>query len=165
MTRIEFEHKILKMRPKMLRVATDFFHNEEDAEDIVQEVYERMLRRGWHEGDNLEALLIRATKNLCVSVWRRQRLRETEALEGIEEPSERHTADSPLLQGEQRAALENAIQQLPPSEQRLVRMKGNDLSLELNTDAPRFTVPLNWWVIMRTHNTKIFSLDEWKEHI
>ncbi len=70
MTRIEFEHTILKMRPKMLRVATDFFHNEEDAEDIVQEVYERMLRRGWHEGDNLEALLIRATKNLCVSVWR-----------------------------------------------------------------------------------------------
>jgi plasmid stabilization system protein ParE len=38
--------------------------------------------------------------------------------------------------------------------------------LELNTaDAPRFTVPLNWWVIMRTHNTKIFYLDEWKEHI
>ena len=37
--------------------------------------------------------------------------------------------------------------------------------LELNTDTPRFTVPLNWWVIMRTHNTKIFYLDEWKEHI
>ena len=114
----------------MLRVATDFFHNEEDAEDIVQEVYERMLRRGWREGDDLEALLVRATKNLCVSVWRRQRLRETEALEGIEEPSERQTADSPLLQGEQRAALENAIQQLPPSEQRLIRMKGDDLNID-----------------------------------
>ena len=130
MTRIEFEHTILKMRPKMLRVATDFFHNEEDAEDIVQEVLERMLRRGWREDDDLEALLIRATKNLCVSVWRRQRLRETETLEGIEEPSERHTADSPLLQGEYRAALENAIQQLPPSEQRLIRMKGDDLSID-----------------------------------
>lgn len=43
MTRIEFEHKILKMRPKMLRVATDFFHNEEDVEDIVQEVYSNAL--------------------------------------------------------------------------------------------------------------------------
>jgi RNA polymerase sigma factor (sigma-70 family) len=51
-------------------------------------------------------------------------------LEGIEEPSERHTADSPLLQGEQRAALENAIQQLPPSEQRLIRMKGDDLNID-----------------------------------
>jgi len=38
--------------------------------------------------------------------------------------------------------------------------------LELNTaEAPRLTIPLNWWVVMRTHNTKIFSLDEWKEHI
>lgn len=130
MTRIEFEHTILKTRTKMLRVATDFFHNEEDAEDIVQEVYERMLRRGWHEGDNLEALLIRATKNLCVSVWRRQRLRETEALESIVEPVEHQAADSHLLQAEKQAALENAILQLRHSEQRLVRMKGNDLSLD-----------------------------------
>ena len=130
MTRIEFEHKILKMRPKMLRVATDFFHNEEDAEDIVQEVYERMLRRGWREGDDLEALLVRATKNLCVSVWRRQRLRETEALESIVEPVEHQAADSHLLQAEKQAALENAILQLRHSEQRLVRMKGNDLSLD-----------------------------------
>ena len=130
MTRIEFEHTILKTRTKMLRVATDFFHNEEDAEDIVQEVYERMLRRGWHEGDNLEALLIRATKNLCVSVWRRQRLRKTEALESIVEPVEHQAADSHLLQAEKQAALENAILQLRHSEQRLVRMKGNDLSLD-----------------------------------
>ena len=130
MTRIEFEHTILKTRTKMLRVATDFFHNEEDAEDIVQEVYERMLRRGWHEGDNLEALLIRATKNLCVSVWRRQRLRETETLESIVEPVEHQAADSHLLQAEKQAALENAILQLRHSEQRLVRMKGNDLSLD-----------------------------------
>ena len=118
------------MRPKMLRVATDFFHNEEDAEDIVQEVYERMLRRGWREGDDLEALLVRATKNLCVSVWRRQRLRETEALESIVEPVEHQAADSHLLQAEKQAALENAILQLRHSEQRLVRMKGNDLSLD-----------------------------------
>ena len=56
----------------MLRVAMDFFQNEEDAEDVVQEVYVRMLKRGWRQGDNVEALGIRATKNLCVSVWRRQ---------------------------------------------------------------------------------------------
>lgn len=38
--------------------------------------------------------------------------------------------------------------------------------LELNTaEAPRLTIPLNWWVVMRTHNTKIFYKDEWKEHI
>ena len=35
------------MRPQMMRVAMDFFHNEEDAMDVVQEVYVRMLKRGW----------------------------------------------------------------------------------------------------------------------
>ena len=71
MTQTEFEHKLIRMRPQMMRVAMDFFHNEEDAMDVVQEVYVRMLKRGWQQGDNVEALSIRATKNLCVSVWRR----------------------------------------------------------------------------------------------
>lgn len=130
MTRIEFERTLLKTRSKMLRVATDFFHDEEDAEDIVQEVYERMLRRGWHKDDDLEALLIRATKNLCVSVWRRQKLRETERLESIPEPVGHLTADMPLLHQEQCMSIENAIRQLPPSEQRLIRMKGDNLNLD-----------------------------------
>ena len=130
MIRTEFEHTILNMRTKMLRVATDFFHNKEDAEDIVQEVCERMLRRGWRKGDDVEALLVRATKNLCVSVWRRQRLRETKALEGIAEPEERNSADTPILQWERKSVLENAILRLPPSEQRLIRMKGDEMSLD-----------------------------------
>jgi len=38
--------------------------------------------------------------------------------------------------------------------------------LELNTaNAPRFTIPLNWWTIMRTHNTRIFYREEYKDHI
>ena len=109
MTQIEFEHTLLKTRTKMLRVATDFFRNDEDAEDIVQEVYERMLRRGWQEGDDLEALLIRATKNLCVSVWRRQKLRATEPLTCVPEPEERHSADASLIERETSIKLESAI--------------------------------------------------------
>ena len=101
MTQTEFEHKLIGMRPQMLRVAMDFFHNEEDAEDVVQEVYVRMLKRGWRQGDNVEALGIRATKNLCVSVWRRQRLRESEPLESVPESAGHDSADTPLLNGEQ----------------------------------------------------------------
>lgn len=104
----------------------DFFHNEEDAEDVVQEVYVRMLKRGWRQGDNVEALGIRATKNLCVSVWRRQRLRESEPLESVPESAGHDSADTPLLNGERQAEIENAIRKLPPSEQRLIRMKHQD---------------------------------------
>lgn len=126
MKQTEFEHKLIEMRPQMMRVAMDFFHNEEDAMDVVQEVYVRMLKRGWQQGDNVEALSIRATKNLCVSVWRRQRLREAKPLESMPESAGQDSADSLLLNEERQAEIENAIGKLPPSEQKLIRMRHQD---------------------------------------
>ena len=130
MRQTEFEHLLLQTRDKMMRVAMRFFRNKEDAEDVVQEVCVRMLERGWRSGDNTEALLIKATKNLCVSVWRRQQphpcsLQERGGLEA-ESPS----AETLLLRQEQREQLEQAIGRLTPSEQKLIRMKGEELSLD-----------------------------------
>ena len=130
MTAKEYEHSLLKMQDRMIRIAMDFFHNREDAEDVVQEVYVRMLERGWHEDDEVEALCIRATKNLCVSVWRRQKLRETEQLDEAREQMSRDTADKPLLQSEQQAAIERAIRRLPPSEQKVMRLKMQEMTPE-----------------------------------
>ena len=113
----------------MMCVAMRFFQNREDAEDVVQEVCVRMLERGWRSGDNIEALLIKATKNLCVSVWRRQRLRQTETFTPPWE-GKGEAADAPLLQQEQKETLEQAIGRLTPSEQRIIRMKSEELSLE-----------------------------------
>ena len=126
MTQTEFEHLLLETRDEMMRVAMSFFHNREDAEDVVQEVCMRMLERGWKNGDNIEALLIKATKNLCVSVWRRQkRVVPSSSGEGMGEE-----ADAPLLRKEQKEQLEQAIAGLTPSEQRFIRMKGEELSIE-----------------------------------
>ena len=163
MTQIEFEHTLLGMRPKMMRIATDFFHNEEDAEDIVQEVYVRMLKRGWQQGDELENLLIRATKNLCVSVWRRQKLRETEQLEDIREPEACHSADTSLIQEERQESLKVAILRLPPSEQRLIRMKGDELSLDeisTQTGIPKRTVS----VMLSTARKRLLNILETKNY-
>ena len=163
MTQTEFERTLLGMRPKMMRIATDFFHNEEDAEDIVQEVYVRMIKRGWQQGDELENLLIRATKNLCVSVWRRQKLRETEQLEGIKEPEACHSADTSLIQQERQESLEVAILRLPPSEQRLIRMKGEELSLDeisIQTGIPKRTVS----VMLSTARKRLLNILETKNY-
>ena len=138
MTHSEFEHTLLQVRPKMMAAAMRFFRNREDAEDVVQEVCVRMLERGWRDGDNTEALLIKATKNLCVSVWRKATpvpskgggngeadRRFPPPLEGTGE-----AADAPLLRQEQRQLMEQAIAKLTPSEQRIIRMKGDELSLD-----------------------------------
>ena len=129
MTQSEFEQTLLKTRDKMMCVAMRFFRNKEDAEDVVQEVCVRMLERGWRSGDNTEALLIKATKNLCVSVWRRQQLHPSLLQERGSHEAEA-SADAPLLRQEQKEVLEKAIGRLTPSEQKLIRMKGEELSLK-----------------------------------
>ena len=151
MTHSEFEHALLQTRPKMMATAMRFFQNKEDAEDVVQEVCVRMLERGWRDGDNTEALLIKATKNLCVSVWRKglprplQRRGEAK-LDGCQRRDEcqpkfdgwfppplegtGEAADAPLLRKEQLEQLDRAIAGLTPSEQRFIRMKGEELSIE-----------------------------------
>lgn len=128
MTAKEYEYKLLQMRRQMVRVATDIFHDTEDAEDVVQEVYLRMLERGWHEGDNVEALCLRATKNLCVSAWRRQKLWETEQLDNAKSVMSPESADTRMLQSEQQAGVEQAISTLPPSEQKIIRLSMQDMS-------------------------------------
>ena len=130
MTQTEFEQTLLQARPKMMGVAVRFFRNREDAEDVVQEVCMRMLERGWRSGDNIEALLIKATKNLCVSVWRKQKKPYPSPLQERGSLEAEASADAPLLQKEQKETLEQAIGKLTPSEQKLIRMKGEELSLD-----------------------------------
>lgn len=123
MTTTEFEHIVLQIRPQMTRVALDFFHNEEDAEDAVQNVLFKMCKREWKPDDNVTALAIRATKNECVSMARKQRLR---AHLPIEKEARIQTstleADQDIITHERRTIIEKAINNLSPSEQRIIRL-------------------------------------------
>lgn len=121
----------LNLRPKLMRVAYAFFRNREDAEDVTQEVLLKLLKRGLREGDNIEALAVRATKNACVSEWRKRRIRELEAL------NEKHESlpgsEKPDVTAEARdrmVVLQNAIARLPRSEQRLIRLRQSELESE-----------------------------------
>lgn len=127
----EFEHIALELRPQMLRVALDFFHNEEDAEDAVQEVLLRMWQREWRANDDIKAMAIRATKNQCVSMARKQRLRQHLSLEDAArgEPSP-GGADEALLTRERLMMIELAISTLTRSEQRIIRLTQRGLEAD-----------------------------------
>ncbi|MBQ0075258.1 MAG: sigma-70 family RNA polymerase sigma factor [Prevotella sp.] len=123
MTTIEFEHIILKIRPQMVRVALDFFHNEEDAEDAVQNVLFKMWKRDWKPDDDVTALAIRATKNECVSMARKQRLRLHLSIEDeARSLTSANEADQDILTNERRQSIEKAINNLSRSEQRIIRL-------------------------------------------
>lgn len=126
MTAQEFEHIAQVLRPQMMRVAWDFFRQTEEAEDVVQEVMMRLWLRTKKQGlgeDDLLALAIKATKNQCVSNWRKQRLRQTETIDDDLCHIENEMADTALLAEEERIVIDDAICRLPRSEQRMLRMK------------------------------------------
>lgn len=123
MITIEFEHIVRKIRPQMVRVALNFFHNEEDAEDAVQNVLFKMWKREWRPGDDVAALAIRATKNECVSMARKQRLRLHLSIEDeARSLTSANETDQDILTNERRQSIENAINNLSRSEQRIIRL-------------------------------------------
>ncbi len=124
MTQTEFERIVLRIRPRMMKIALDFFQNQEDAEDAVQEVLLRMWLRDGLPNDNYEALAVRATKNVCVSMWRKQKLRRMETIDTDNDTSmDSGSSDSQVLAQEQAQRIEQAISRLPRAEQRLIRLK------------------------------------------
>lgn len=119
----EIEHIAQELRPLMMKVAMDFFHNREDAEDAVQEVLLNMWKRKWKLGDNIEALAMVGTKNMCVSIWRKQKLRLTLLIDDSHDSVSTANVDDELIAQDQVRMLEEAIGKLPRSEQRLIRLK------------------------------------------
>lgn len=128
MKEIEFEHIAQRMRPQLKEIGCSFFDNEAQAEDVAQEALVRLwlLRDRIGESDHVEALLVRMTKNICVSQWREQqqqvKLRSGNVLT---------TAVHPMADDDNTRMLQLAISHLKPSEQRLFRMRqelGMDVS-------------------------------------
>lgn len=121
----------LNLRPKLMAVAYAFFRNREDAEDIVQEVLLKLFKRGLKEGDDAEALAVRATKNACVSEWRKRRIRNVETLGAKHEllPALSKT-DAAAEAGDRMAVLGRTISRLPRSEQRIIRLRQAELESE-----------------------------------
>lgn len=115
----------------MLRLATDFLHNESEAEDVVQESLLRlwlMRERIVAEADFC-ALSIRITKNVCISLWRHKQKQQTvalEALNNLEDSS--HTGD--IEDQECQQLLQKALSELPPAERRIFQLWQQDLGIQ-----------------------------------
>ncbi len=110
----------LQYREHFTKIAFNFFHSTEVAEDIVQDT----LLRLWtvHErlatDEDFHALGIRIAKNRCVDEWRRQQqLLPTE--EGFIELSSSSDTSAQLEEAEDQRRLHNALAHLTPTEQRI----------------------------------------------
>ena len=73
MTEQEFEQLVECLRPRLMLMGREFFGSDTEAEEVVQETW----LRAWGVRDRVEltdAYVLRIARNVCVSLWRGQRL-------------------------------------------------------------------------------------------
>ena len=83
--RVRFEEEALELSDQVYRVARRMVGSREEAEDLVQQTYERAFRswRQYTPGTNLRAWLLRILTNLNIDRGRRQqRTPQTTTLDG-----------------------------------------------------------------------------------
>jgi len=96
----------------------------EDAEDITQLVFERLvvaLPRYRHHGKPFRAWVFRIARNAVVDHHRRYR--QTEPLGGIAEPVDSIMVEALSLRGEELRELGSAIGQLTPDQQEAIALR------------------------------------------
>lgn len=130
MTHEVFEHIAREIRPQLIRVAHHFFGDYDIAEDIAQETLMRlwMIRERIDMQIGIEPLAVRMAKNLCVSEWRKQKVRLNVSQQ---ETSNEEIITRQLETNDDIQRLRTAIMKLKPAEQRLFRMR-HEMEMELS---------------------------------
>lgn len=121
-----FEKKVLPAKNKLFRFALRFLGDEEEAKDIVQEVFMRVWN-GRHETQqihNWEAWCMRITRNLSLDRIRLTRGKQTEGLE--ENFDLQHDALSPHESAELDESLKKVagvIAALPEKQRQIIHLR------------------------------------------
>jgi RNA polymerase sigma-70 factor, ECF subfamily len=125
--RVRFEEEALDLSDQVFRVARRLVGSREEAEDLVQQTYERAFR-SWKQytpGTNLRAWLLRILTNLNIDRGRRQQ----RAPQSV--PLETEAADYFLYN-----KLEAQVPEENPDEERVLERLSQDSVVEALADVP-----------------------------
>ena len=131
MTTEEFEHTAILLRPRLVSIGRDFFGHGNEAEDVAQETLARLwvMRGRLVSRPGIERLAVRMARNICVSEWRKQKVRRTADISvAASARAEQHAA---MDEADGQRLLAEAVNLLSPTEKKLFRMRqelGMDLS-------------------------------------
>lgn len=96
MNHTEFSARLLPMKDKIFRFARSIMSDEAEAEDITQDIFEKLwVRRiSLDECTNLEGFVMSSVRNLCYDRIRNRRMKEGK-FESIRQETPEHTQPSP----------------------------------------------------------------------
>lgn len=116
-----FQQHILPCKDKLYRFAHGLLQNAPEAEDVVQEVLVKMWQRRdtWQEVDNMEALLMKMTKNQALDKLRSKHAR-TNGLPEYYDPRSDAATPAERMESEDQVAQIRKLMQCLPEKHRLV---------------------------------------------
>lgn len=129
-----FGHLATRLRPVLAATAESIARssrmNEADVEDAVQEALVRLWKAGGRldECRNVESFAVAVVRNVCIDISRRTAL-PTATVDGLQVAAD-SSADSSLTAESTRGMMETLISRLPATQQKLIRMRGEGMSLD-----------------------------------
>lgn len=124
MERQQFEIEAKRMRPALLRLASRYMEDADEAEDVIQDVLLKLwfLREKLDRYRSVDALAMVITKHLCINQLRTRRM-ETVELQQDMQIAGSETTDQRLLEAEETREVLRVISTLPNLQQAVLRMK------------------------------------------
>lgn len=122
----EFEHIAPQLRTVMFEIGHCFFRNEEDADDVAQEGLVTLWKycQQMDASCNHKALAVRVAKHCCIDLMRRRKQVMIVDMDGkAEKMSFGPSPHEELEAAEMKAALNEAVYLLKPSERRVFQMQ------------------------------------------
>ena len=112
MQKEEYEKAVSRYAESIYRVAFSFIHTKEDAEDILQNVFMKLLmhQKEFNDSDHLRRWLIRVAINECNSLWNSSWRKKVE----LKEFSQRDMTGNESLHNSEYEELYAALRTLPP---------------------------------------------------
>lgn len=125
MVDIDFQTKVLPVSKKLLRFATHFLRNEDDARDVVQDVFLKLWqkREELNKIDNIEAFTIKMTRNKCLDVLRSGKTVAFDADTSRQLKEVTVDVHSKIEHNEAAGQIKQLISQLPELQQKVIQLR------------------------------------------
>ena len=127
MTEVEFNQMVERLRPRLMQMGREFFGSSTEAEEVVQETW----LRAWGVAGRVEltdAYILRIARNVCVSLWRGQRLQINMAADALAEnlSADVVTPQEELEERENSEWLQSRLLRLPQAEREVWQLFYDD---------------------------------------
>lgn len=130
----EFERMAVQLRPRLAATARHVCQSlhmaEADVDDAVQESLVRLWRMGSRLGEcrSVEGMAVTVVRNVCIDMSRHT-APHTAPIDSVQIAAD-SSADSSLTAESTRGIVERLVGRLPATQQRLLRLRGEGMSLD-----------------------------------